>query len=166
MIVIQFVFGSGTVNIEIKFDTCPSCLYKLISWSSCENCTLVDDYNEKRRISNPCKLHRGYAVRIKAWNSCLEEICDSHTTGFLFSNCPYDKCNQWKNSYPAMIAKTAKQSFQFILIDWYRWDFEVFWKEEPGQRFNYWNNKRVWFLWHRSEDTGYYDYKPTDFYFG
>ena len=27
-----------------------------------------------------------------------------------------------------------------------------------------WNNERVWFLRHRCEDTGYYNYKPTDFY--
>ena len=134
------------------------------SWSSCENCTFADDYNEKCKLCNPCKLHRGYAVQIKDCNSCLEEICDSHNRGFLCSNCHYDKCDQWENTYPGMIAKNPKREFSLFLRDWYRRGFKLFWEEEPGLRFNCWNNKRVWFLRHRCEDTGYFDYKPTDFY--
>ena len=38
--------------------------------------------------------------------------------------------------------------------------------EEPGLHFNCWNNKRVWFLRHRCDDTDYYDYKPAGFYLG
>ena len=51
-----------------------------------------------------------------------------------------------------------------ILRDWYLRGFKLFWEEELGLRFNCWNNKGVWFLRHRCEETGYYDNKPTDFY--
>jgi hypothetical protein len=61
---------------------CPLCLYTLGSWSSCENCTVADEYNEKCRLCNPCSVHRGYAVTIKDCNSCLEEVCDSHVRDF------------------------------------------------------------------------------------
>ena len=143
---------------------CPLCLYTLGSWSSCENCTTVSEYDEKCRLCNPCKLHRGYAIKIKDCNSCLEEVCDSHVRGFLCSNCHYDKCNQWENTYPGMIRKNSKRSFSLFLRDWYRRGFKLYWEEEFGPRFKCQNNKRVWFLRHRCEDTGCYDYKPTDFF--
>ena len=61
------------------------------------------EYNEKCRIGNPCKFHRGYTVQIKDCNSCLEDVCNSHTKGFL---CPNGhKCDQWENTYPGMIVK-------------------------------------------------------------
>ena len=40
----------------------------------------------------------------------------------------------------------------------------IFLEVEPGLNFSCWNNKRIWFFRHRCEDTGYYDYKSTDFY--
>ena len=79
----------------------------LDSWSSCENCTMADDYNKKCRLYNPCKLHRGYAVQIEDCNSCLEDVFDSHNRGFPCSNCHYDKCDQWENTYPGMIVKNT-----------------------------------------------------------
>ena len=55
--------------------------------------------------------------------------------------------------------------FQYTSIrDLYRRGLKLFLEEEPGLCFSCWNNKRVWFLRHRCEDTGYYDYRPTDFY--
>ena len=125
---------------------------------------MIEEYDEKCRLCNPCKLHRGYAVQIKGCNSCLEEVCDSHPRGHLCSNCHYDKCKQWESTYPGMIGKNPNRDFSLLLRDWYRRGFRLFWEEETGQRFNFWNNKRIWFLRHRCEDNGCYDYKPTDFY--
>ena len=65
LIASHFLFSSETVNIEQMFDTCPYSLYTLGSWSSCKNCTIIDDYNKNCRLSNPCILHRGYAVQNK-----------------------------------------------------------------------------------------------------
>ena len=75
--------------------------------SSCENCTTIDDYNEKCRLSNPCKSHRGYAVQIKDFNSCLEDICDSSNFTIEVSYAPIVtmiKCHQMQNTYPGGIA--------------------------------------------------------------
>ena len=69
------------------------------------NCTFVDDYNEKHRLCNPCKLRGGNIVQIQGCTSCFEEICDSHNSGFLGPNCHYDKYDQWENTYPGPIAK-------------------------------------------------------------
>jgi hypothetical protein len=63
-----------------------------------------------------------------------------------------------------MIGKNPKRDFSLLLRSWYRRGFTMFWEEEPGLRFNCGNNKIIWFLRHRCEDNGYYDYKPTDFY--
>ena len=139
-------------------------MYTLGSWTQCENCTIIDDYSEKCKLCNPCKLHSCYAVQIKGCNSCLEEVCDSHPRGHLCSNCHYDKCDQWENTYPAMIGKNPKRDFSLFLRDWYRRGFKLFWEEESGLRFNCWGNKTIWFLCHCCDDTAYYDYKPSDFY--
>ena len=160
----QFLSGSETDNIGKMYHTCSLCLYTLGSWSSCENCTTVDDYNEKCRLCNPCKLHKGYAVQIKDCNTCLEETCDSHPNGYLCSNCHFDKCDQWENTYPGMIGKNPKRDFSLFLRDWYRRGFKLYWEEEFGARFNCKNMKRVWFLRHRCEDNASNDYKPSDFY--
>jgi hypothetical protein len=125
---------------------------------------MIDEYDENCRLCNLRKLHRGYAVQIKGCNSCLEEICDSHPSGHLCSNCHYDKCSQWENTYPGMIGKNPKRDFSLLLRDWYRHGSKLFWEEEPGLQLNCWNNKRIWFLRHRCEDNGYYDDKPIDFY--
>jgi hypothetical protein len=58
----------------------------------------------------------------------------------------------------------SRRDFSLLLRDWYRRGFRLFCKEEPGPRFNCWNNKRIWFLRHHCEDNGYYDYRPNDFY--
>ena len=60
----------------------PLCLHILSSWSFRENCTSVDDYNEKCSLYNPCKLQRGHVVQVKDCDSCSEEIYDSHTRDF------------------------------------------------------------------------------------
>ena len=65
------------------------------SSSSCENYKIVNEYDERRTLYNLCKLYRRYAVQIKDCNSCIEDICEFHTKGFLCSNCHYDKCDQW-----------------------------------------------------------------------
>ena len=64
------------------FYICPLCMHTLGSWSSCENWTIVDEYDEKCRLCNPFKLTREYEEQIKYCNSCLEEIYDSDTRGF------------------------------------------------------------------------------------
>ena len=74
----QLHFGGERVNTEKMFYTCLLCMYTLGSWSSRENYTIVDEYDEKCRLYNPCELHRGYAIQIKDCNSFLEEICDSY----------------------------------------------------------------------------------------
>ena len=63
-----------------------------------------------------------------------------------------------------MITTNPKRYFRLFLKDWYCRGFKFFRGEEPGLPFNCWNSKRVWFLLYRCEDTGYYDYRPTDFY--
>ena len=73
------------------FYMCPLCLYTLISWLSYENCIIINDYNEKCRLWNSCNLHRGYADQHKDFNFCLEDVCDSHTRGLIYSNCHYDQ---------------------------------------------------------------------------
>jgi hypothetical protein len=90
-------------------------MHTLGSWSSCKNCKMIDENDEKSILCNPCKLHRGYAVQIKGCNSWLEGVCDSHPTGHLRSNCHYDKCNQWENTYPGLIGKNPKRDFSFLL---------------------------------------------------
>ena len=64
------------------------------SWSSCENCNFVDEYDENCRRYNPCKLHIGYAVQFKDRNFCLEEVCDSHSIVYLSAKCHDDKCGK------------------------------------------------------------------------
>ena len=98
------------------FCTCPLCMDTLGSWSSCESCIIVDVYDGKCRLYNPCKLHRWYAVQIKDYNLCLENICDFHTRVFLCSYYHYDKCDQWENTYFGMIGKKPKRDFSLILI--------------------------------------------------
>ena len=49
----SFLIRSKTVNIEKMFYTFPLCLYSWSSWSSCENRTIVDDYDEKFRLCIP-----------------------------------------------------------------------------------------------------------------
>ena len=90
----------------------------------------------------------------------------THTRDFLCSNCHYDKYDQWKNTNPGMIAINPKRDFSLFLRDLYFRGLKLCWKEELGLHFDCWNNKRVWFLRQRCEYTGYYDYKPTDFYLG
>ena len=63
-----------------------------------------------------------------------------------------------------MIGKNPKPDFSSFLKDWYRRGFKLLWEEESGLRFNCSNIKRVWFSRHHCDNTGYYDYKPTDFY--
>ena len=65
-------------------------------------------------ISNPYKLHTEYAVQIEDCNSCIEEMCDSHTRGFLCSKTYYDKCDQWENTHPGMIGKNPN-----VILDYY-----------------------------------------------
>jgi hypothetical protein len=48
-----------------------------------------------------------------------------------------------------MIVKNPKREFSLFWRVWSRHSFKLFWEEEPGLPFNCWNNKRVWFLWHR-----------------
>ena len=99
------------------FNTCPICICKLGSWSFWENCTNVDEYDEKCRLCNPCKLHRGYAIKIKDCNSCIEEIYDSHTRGFPCFNCHYDKCDQVENTYPGMIGKNLNETGIIVALN-------------------------------------------------
>ena len=73
------------------FYVCPLCMHTLGSWSSCENWIIVYEYDEKSRLCSPFKLTRGYAIQIKYCNSCLEEIYDSDTRGFLCSKCHCDR---------------------------------------------------------------------------
>ena len=63
-----------------------------------------------------------------------------------------------------MIGKNPKRDFSLFLRHWYRRGSKLFWEEESGLRFSCWGKKTIWFLRHRCEDTGYYDYKPSDFY--
>ena len=111
-------FGSVTVNIKNIY-TFPLCLYTLSSWSSCENCTIIEDYNENCKLCNPYKFHRGYAVQIKACNSCLKDVFASDTRDFLCSDCHYGKCDQWENPYPGLIARSPKCDVSLYLRDWY-----------------------------------------------
>ena len=115
--------------------------YTLSSWSSYENFTIIDDYDEKCRLYNPYKLHRRYAVDIKDSHSCLDDVCDSQSTGFLKSNCWYNICDQRENTYPNLIEKKYKQYFTLFLRDWYRRLFELLLEEEPGLRFNCLNSR-------------------------
>ena len=48
-------------------------------------------------------------LQIKECNFCLENVCDSHTRGFLCSNCHYNKFNQWEDTYPGMIGKKPNE---------------------------------------------------------
>ena len=64
------------------------------SWSSCKNCTIINDYKEKDRLCEPWKLQGGYAVQIKGCHFFLKGVCDSHTRGFLCSDCQYNKFDQ------------------------------------------------------------------------
>ena len=85
------------------FYMCPLCLYTLGSWSSFENCTIIDLCDETYRLCNPCKYHRGYSVQIKTVILVLK-ISVTHARSFLCFK--YDKCDQWENTYPDMIGKT------------------------------------------------------------
>ena len=89
----------------INLNTLVICLNTLVCRSPCENCTTVDACDEKCRLCNQCKLHTGYTEQIKHFNSCVEDICYSHPRGYLCSNCHYNKCDQWENTYPGMIGK-------------------------------------------------------------
>ena len=68
------------------------------------------------------------------------------------------------NAYPGLITKNLKRDVSLIFRDWYPHGINLFWGEESVLRFNCCNNKRVWFLRHHREDTGYCDYKPTHYY--
>ena len=57
----------------------------------------------KRRNSHLSGLRVGNAMQIIDFNSCLKDICDSHTRYYLYFNCHYDKCDQGENTYPGMI---------------------------------------------------------------
>jgi hypothetical protein len=76
---------------------------------------MIDENGEKSRLCIPCKLYRGYAVQIKGCNFYLEG--ESHPKGHLCSNCHYDKCNQWENTYPGLIGKNPKRDFSLLLRD-------------------------------------------------
>ena len=104
----QFHFADERVKTGKMLYTCLLCMYTLGTWSLCENCTVVDEFDEKYGLCNPCKSRRGYIVQIKDCNSYLEEICAFYRRGFLFSNCLYDKCDQWENTYLGMIGKNPK----------------------------------------------------------
>ena len=88
----------------------------------------------------------------------------THTRGFLCSDCHYDKCDQWKNTNPSLIAKNPRRNLILFSRDWYCRGLKFFWEEEPGLCFNSWNNKRVWFLRQCCEHACYYDFEPTDFH--
>ena len=60
--------------------------YILGGWSTIENCPIIDEVNEKCKLCSPYKQHSGHVVQIKNYNSCLENIYDFHTRGFLCSN--------------------------------------------------------------------------------
>ena len=76
-------------------------------------------------VSNTRGCWLGYAVQIKDCNSCLEDVYDSHTRGFLSTNCHYCKYDQWENTYPVMIAKNPKRDFSLFLRDWYPNGFKL-----------------------------------------
>ena len=110
---VSFFFGCKTVSIEKMFYKCPLCLTTLNSSSSCDNCTIVDVGNKKNRLCNPSKLYRRY-WQLNPVILSLQEICDSLTRGFFYSNYHYDKCDQWENHYPGMVAKKALKGFEII----------------------------------------------------
>ena len=104
-------------------------MHTLGSWSSYENLTIVDEYDEKCRLCNPFKFTRGYAVQIKYYNSCLEEIYDSDTRGYLCSNCHYDRFDKWEYTYPCMNRKYPELVFSLFLRKRYRLGFNCFWRK-------------------------------------
>ena len=105
LIASQFLFGSETGNTDNIY-TFTIYLYTMRSWSFSENCTIIDDYYENCKLCNPYKSQIGYRVQIKDFNSCFEDVCDSHTKRFLCSRCCYDKCDHREITYPGMIGKT------------------------------------------------------------
>ena len=117
------------------------------------------------QIIQSCKLHTGCVLQNKDFNSCLWSICDTNTWGLLS---PIFRTINMVNENlltPVLLGKNDNR--HFINFSSFVWDcnrrgFKLFWVENHGLRFNCWNNKRVWFFWHRCENTGCYDYKPTD----
>ena len=122
----SFFLAGKKPTLKILY-RCPLCSYILSIWPFCENCAIIDDSNEKCRLFNPCKLHRGYAVqiknynscldavKIKNYNSCLEDASESHTRSFLCSNCNYDKRDQWVITYPSLIEQKPKRDLTLFL---------------------------------------------------
>ena len=136
-------------------------MYTPDNWSSCEKCTISDEYNEKCRLCIRINCIENIKYKLKTLIPVLKTFVtlilkDSHTA-------IVNKCDQWENTYPGMTEKNRKQDFRLFLRGWYCRGLNCFGRES-SLRLNRWNNKRIWFLRHQCEDNGNYDSKPTDFY--